>query len=450
MAGGFWTSQNKVLPGVYINTKSAGNVSAAIGSRGIVAICEGLDWGATGVIQTITPGESLYPYIGYDITNEKALFLREMMKGTDVSDGPAQILLYRPTGTGGVAASASIGTDLTVTAKYPGIRGNDISIMVSASADVQDAYEVDTIVDGSVVDSQTVSTASALVANAWVSFSGAALSATAGTALTGGVNPTIAAADHSAFLTLLESYIFDIVVYDGTDATVAAAYAAFAKRMSERVGYKCQCVLAGSGYNSEWAIQIANGVTLADGTALTAQQATWWVGGAEAGAQYNQSLTYAQYPGAASANPKMTEAQLEAAVQAGQLAFTDTFGVVRICTDINSLTTFTVDKGEEYHKNRVMRVLNQLCNDIYRYFSLNFIGKVDNNAAGRSLLRGWIVGYLQEMQANNGIQNFTADDVTVEQGSTVDAVVINIVIAPVDAVEKVYVSVTVSVAVQAA
>ena len=193
-------------------------------------------------------------------------------------------------------------------------------------------------------------------------------------------------------------------------------------------------------------IQIPNGVTLADGTALTAQQATWWAGGAEAGAQYNQSLTYAQYPGAVSANPKMTEAQLEAAVQAGQLAFTDTFGVVRICTDINSLTTFTVDKGEEYHKNRVMRVLNQLCNDIYRYFSLNFIGKVDNNAAGRSLLRGWIVGYLQEMQANNGVQNFTADDVTVEAGSTVDAVLINIAIMPVDSVEKVYVQVTVSVA----
>ena len=148
------------------------------------------------------------------------------------------------------------------------------------------------------------------------------------------------------------------------------------------------------------------------------------------------------------ASPKLTEAQLEAAVLAGQIAFTDTFGVVKICTDINSLTTYTVDKGEEYHKNRVMRVLNQLCNDIYRYFSLNYIGKVNNNAAGRALLRGWIVGYLQEMQANNGVQNFTANDVTVEQGSNVDAVLINIAIQPVDSIEKIYVSVTVSVAVQ--
>lgn len=36
MAGGTWMSQNKVQPGVYINTKSSGNLSASIGEKGIV------------------------------------------------------------------------------------------------------------------------------------------------------------------------------------------------------------------------------------------------------------------------------------------------------------------------------------------------------------------------------------------------------------------------------
>ena len=449
MAGGFWTSQNKVLPGVYINTKSAANIAASIGSRGIVAICEGLDWGETGKIQPIVPGESMYPYIGYDITNTKARFLQEIFKGTDVSSPPIEVLLYRPAGTGGVAATATISTNLTVTANYVGIRGNDINIIISANADNPSAFDVQTVVDGTVVDTQTSATVAGLVKNAWVTFSGTAIAATAGTALTGGVNPTISSSDHSAFLTALEKWQFDIVIYDGTDGTTAAAYAAFAKRISERVGYKCQCVLAGSSYNSEWVIQINNGVILNDGTTLTAAQCTWWVGGAEAGALYNQSLTYAQYPQAREAATKLTDAQLEAAVTGGQIAFVDTFGSVKICTDIDSLTTVTTDKGAEYKKNRVMRVLNQLCNDIYRYFSLYFIGKVDNNAAGRALLRGWIVGYLNEMQANNGVQNFTAEDVTVEPGNSVDSVLINIAITPVDSVEKVYVQVTVSVAAQA-
>lgn len=33
MAGGTWMSQNKVQPGVYINTKSSGNLSASIGEK---------------------------------------------------------------------------------------------------------------------------------------------------------------------------------------------------------------------------------------------------------------------------------------------------------------------------------------------------------------------------------------------------------------------------------
>ena len=60
-----------------------------------------------------------------------------------------------------------------------------------------------------------------------------------------------------------------------------------------------------------------------------------------------------------------------------------------------------------------MRVLNQFCNDVYKQFSMYYIGKTDNNDAGRNLLKGWIVGYLNEMQANNGIQNFAAEDVEV-------------------------------------
>ncbi len=86
----------------------------------------------------------------------------------------------------------------------------------------------------------------------------------------------------------------------------------------------------------------------------------------------------------------------------------------------------------------------QFCNDVYEHFSNYFIGKVDNNDNGRNLLRGWIVGYLNEMQANNGIQDFSAEDVTVEYVS-VDSVLINVVLHPVDSIEKVYLSVTVSV-----
>ena len=113
MAGGIWTSQDKVQPGVYINTKSQGSVRSNIGGKGTVAIAEPLSWGPAGVIREIIPGGDLRPYIGYDITDKKAVFLREMMKGSDTTAGPSRILLYRPAGTGGAKAKAEIG-DLTV------------------------------------------------------------------------------------------------------------------------------------------------------------------------------------------------------------------------------------------------------------------------------------------------------------------------------------------------
>lgn len=442
-----------MLPGVYINVKSQGAVTSNIGSRGIVAIAEPLSWGPTGVVQTITPGEDLTPYIGYNIASPQALFLREMMKGSDVTAGPSKILLYRPTGTSGAAATATIGS-LTVTALYPGVRGNDITVIIQEQVDNDGTYDVSTVIDGTIADRQSITDLSQLLPNDWVKFTGSGTTITedAGKALSGGTDPTVSATDYANFLTAIEPYQFDIIIYDGTDSSTIQAFAQFAERISNNVGQKCQAVMAGStaaGSNSEFVIAVNNGVVLSDGTELTAGQATWWVGGAEAGALYNQSLTYAQYPNAAEAKPKLTDAQAEAALKSGQLCFIDNFGAVKVCQDINSLTTFTADKGQEFSKNRVMRVLMQFCNDVYEHFSNYFIGKVDNNEVGRNLLKGWIVGYLNEMMANNGIRDFTAEDVTVEAGNSVDSVLINVAIRPVDSIEKIYMSVTVSVTVDA-
>ena len=403
-----------------------------------------LNWGASGV-QTITAGEDVTPYIGYDITSANALFIREMLKGSDTTSAPKKILLYR-LGTGGTKATATIG-DLAVTAKYVGTRGNDISVAISADPDTT-SYDVTTIVDGSIVDKQTITALDNLVSNAWVDFSGTGSTVTTstGTALTTGANPTVTNTDYANFLTAIEPYYFDVLIYDGTEATVQNAFTAFITRMNDAVGRKCQLVLSGDSTvaNSKYVIVVNNGVKLNDGTSIPAQKAVYWVGGVEAGANYNQSLTYAQYPNAVEANPKMSDTQLQTAVENGLLVFSDDFGIVKICTDINSKKTVTVTEGAEFKKNRVMRVIMQFCNDTYEHFSKYFIGKVDNNDSGRSLLRQWIIGYLNEMQANNGVQNFSAEDVTIAQGDAVDSVIVNVALTPVDSIERIYVSVTVS------
>lgn len=43
--GGTWVTQNKVIPGAYINVVSAGIASAALSDRGIATMPLELDWG---------------------------------------------------------------------------------------------------------------------------------------------------------------------------------------------------------------------------------------------------------------------------------------------------------------------------------------------------------------------------------------------------------------------
>ena len=172
MAGGNWTAQNKVRPGIYINFTSRGSAGLTPGSRGTLAACKALSWGPVGKLMTIGAGEKLTPYTGYDITAPECRFLREAFKGTDVTGGPTKILLYRPEAAGAAAASATLGEgSVTVTALYPGVRGNDISLTVAESVDEAGTFTVATYVDGVQVDGQTVKSPEELVSNTWVTFS---------------------------------------------------------------------------------------------------------------------------------------------------------------------------------------------------------------------------------------------------------------------------------------
>ena len=445
MSAGIWTSQNKVLPGVYINVKSQPSVNAAVGERGIVAIAKNLSWGQPGGIIEITPGEDLTPLLGYPITDSRARFILEMTKGTDVSSPPKKIYVYRYIGDTNAGAQAtcsgSVSADgdtlsYSFTAKYPGTVGNSLSVVGSVDPDTGNLV-LDFYLNGTKVAKNDYIGASVVTAGVAIPFTGT---------FSGGTDPVTNAADDAAAMTAFEQYTFDVLCYDGNTTLVAEAYRAFVKRINEEIGRKCQLVEGNFTWqNSKYVISVANGVVLIDGTTLTSYQTAWWLAGAEAGANYNQSLTYAQYPGAVAANPKLSYADQADTLTGGQIALFDDFGTVKILTDINSKTTVTVDEGAEFKKNRVMRVVNTFCNDTYEYFSTYFIGKVDNNAEGRSLLRAWIIGYLNEMQANNGIQNFTAEDVEVLPGDAIDAVLINVAIQPVDSVEKIYIAVTVSI-----
>jgi len=450
MAGGNWTAQNMERPGIYINFTGGGKKSFTTGTRGTVAICRALSWGPVGKITELDAGMDPTPYIGYALTEKPALFLREMVKGTDVSSGPEKVLLYRPEASDAAVASAVLPDSsggLTATALYPGVRGNDIAVTVSEDVDETGKFYVTTLVDGVQKDVQHVGTVADLTGNSWVTFSGAGpLAACAGVKLTGGKDGTVSSAAYTQFLTTLEPYRFDVLAYDGEDATVRDAMIAFVKRLVAQEGRYTQLVTSGAkNVGSQYVINCGSGVVLEDGTTLSPKETVWWLAGAEAGAKYYQSLTYAVYPGAVDVSPRLTGSQIKAAIQAGDLVLSQEFGNVRVETDINTLTTFTESVGKAFRKNRTMRICCTLANDIYREFSLNYVGKIANNEVGRGLFQGAILDYLLTMYQNNALQERpSGEDIDVWMGDDADSIVINLALLPADAVEKIYMTITVA------
>lgn len=447
MAGGTWTAQNKIRPGVYINFRGHGGTVAAPGARGTAAICRALSWGPVGEIMTIEAGADTTPFTGYSSLAPQTLFLREMFKGSDGTDGPTKVLLYRPAAAGAAAASASLEGGVTITARYTGTRGNGISIVISERVDEPGTFTVTTLVDGVQADQQYAKTPAGLHPNAWVTFSEeGTLTATAGVMLSGGSDGEAGAAAYAAFLDALEPFRFDILAYDGADSTVNQAMISFVKRISSQEGRYTQLVTTNAeNADSRFVINNCSGVVLEDGTVLTPQETVWWLAGAEAGAQYYQSLSCASYPGAADVSPRMTGSQIEEAILAGSVVLSEEFGRVSVETDINTLVSFSQEIGEVFHKNRAMRSCSSLANDLYRTFSLHYRGKVANNEAGRGLFKGAVLDYLLEMHRRGALRQLpVGDDVEVLAGDSTDSIVINLGLWLADAVEKIYMTITVS------
>ena len=459
MAGGTWTAQNKVRPGVYIRFATGGISGLTVGDRGTVAICEPMSWGAVAAVTEITPDMNLIPLTGFDITAPENKFLFEIFKGTNRTAAPRRVLLYRPAADSAAAAALTFagdeGTTLRFTAKYPGTVGNDLSITIMTTGETdpdENPYKrVITRYKGQIVNEQIAALTDELENTDWwdvapVGGTGGVMPTIDATfPLGGGENGTVSAAQYSAFLTAIEPYKFDVLIYDGADAVTKSAMTAFVNRLADENGQYVQLVAANmSNPDTRFAVNVKSGVVLDDGTTLTPEQVTWWAGGAQAGARFNQSLTYAAYPGAVAVTTPLTNSEVVAALQRGEFILFADGGVVKVEQDINSLVTYTTDVGKVYRKNRVIRLCNTIANDIYAQFSQNYIGVVNNNAAGRSQFRAAIIGYLLEVQAAQGIQNFDAEDVQVEPDNDPDAILVYIAIQAVDAVEKIYMTIEVS------
>lgn len=422
--GTFVTVGEKTMPGSYINFVSASRANFALSERGYVAIPLELDWGEEQKVVTLSLDDfrnNSLTVFGYNFSDDAMKPLREIFRH-------AQTVYFYRLGTGTKAASTM------ATAKYAGTRGNKIKIVTTAiiSGETTTGYTVKTFLDDILVDTQEVSGATAttddLAVNDFVDWI-AEVSLSAGTVnLSGGANATITSGNYSSFLAAIEPYSFNVIGYAGTDSAIKALFAAFTQRLRDSLGIKFQCVL----YQYETANY--EGVVSVENNA----DAVYWTVGALAGCPVNKSVTNAKYDGEYEINTNYTQEQLETALKSGKFVFHKVGEDVRVLEDINTLTTFTEEKSEDFKENQTIRVIDQIGNDIAAIFNTRFLGIIPNDNSGRAALWNEIVKHHSNLQAIGAIENFSGDNVTVQEGNTKRSVVVNDVITPINCMTQLY------------
>ncbi|MCA5009731.1 phage tail sheath subtilisin-like domain-containing protein [Clostridioides difficile] len=434
LGGGTFVTQNKVLPGAYINFVSATRATSSLSDRGIVAIPLELDWGIDeDVFQVTSDDFEKYSvkYFGYDYTHEKLKGLRDLFKNIRLG------YFYKL--NKGVKASCTIAT-----AKYSGIRGNDLKVTVTTNIDDNAKFDVVTLLDNKKVDTQIAKVITDLQDNDYITWKkDATLEASAGLVFTGGTNgEAVTGAEYQAFLDKIESYSFNTLGCLATTAEIKSLFVEFTKRMRDKVGAKFQTVLyKKNDADYEGVVSIENKIK---DIGLVESSLIYWATGAIAGCDINKSNTNKKYDGEFDVDVNYTQIQLEEALKTGKFIFHKVGDEVHVLEDINTFVSFTDDKNDDFSSNQSVRVLDQIANDIATLFNTKYLGEVPNDKSGRISFWNDVVKHHEQLQNMRAIEDFKADDVSVEPGSDKKTVVVSDAVKVISAMSKLYMTVSVS------
>ncbi|WP_342497845.1 phage tail sheath family protein [Bacillus sp. FSL L8-0654] len=447
MNGGTFTpGTEKKRPGIYFNFKTTAQQRITLGDRGTVALPITMSWGEPKTFISISGIEDLNKKVGLNIDDSSLLLFREAKKKAQT------VLLYRL--NEGEPAKAQISENFNVLANYGGQKGNEVTIQVTENVLDSSKRDVVTYVGTDIVDKQVVTDVKELKQNKYVSFSGEGeVTITAGVTLSGGKNGVPSVADYTAFLEAAETEYFDVIALpNNTSEQLKATFVAFVKRLRDDQGRKIQGVLPNYAANHEGIINVTSGVLLEDGTEITPAKATAWVAGASAGANFNQSLTFVEYEGAVDTLERLDNDQVEYRLSQGEFLFTFDARdrTVSVEKDINSLTSYTTEKNKTFGKNKIVRVLDAINNDLTRELkNLIKLRKANGNDIpasddGLQLVKTLITQYLTQLQDGSGITGFDSEtDITIALNEDRDGFLIDLAVQPVDAAEKFYFNVEV-------
>lgn len=273
-----------------------------------------------------------------------------------------------------------------------------------------------------------------------------------------------AATDIVAALKYAEAVKFDYLCVPGASVAECTAAASAVKSMRDNLAKRVKAVLPHTVGDSEAVINFDTDGIVVDGTTYAAKDFCSRITGVLAGTPLTSSVTFTVLADVTDV-PRMSQTDAGAAIDAGKLILFHDGEKVKIARGVNSLTTLSASKGDQFKKIKIVDILDLMHEDIRRTAEDTYIGHVSNSYENKCLLINAINAYFEELE-NEGIlarkgnscymdidaqrtylkslginlDNKTEDEV--KTADTRDKVFLAAVVKPVDSMEEIEFNVT--------
>lgn len=425
--GGIYTTMNKILPGVYTNVKSAGEIKGIGADRGTVGIgIPGMIWGPEGAFK-MTAGEFYEngdKYFGVGPMDESLRGVRDLFE-------------YAHTGYFFRLGASNKASVTPITAKYGGSFGNNITVSVTNNVDGI-GFNVEVFVKGkSKLMVKGIATPADMPDNDYITWDPSALTFNAGLdyVLVNGaevaLDDTTEKGAYVAMQTALEPYSdIDAIGCISTIEDVKTAFVQYINRLVSEKGRSVQGVVFNKKADTESIVNVKNSADL-----------VYWATGAVGGCKVNKSLTGKKYGGGFVIPADYTSAELEVGIEEGEFILHRVGDGLVVLKDINSLTSLTLEKGAVMANNQVIRAINTFIEGVKQSFITTDLGSTPNSPEGRASVKSRVIDVGRALVDAGAFYPFGNDAVAVDRVvGDLTAIKITAIMQPSQAIEKLYIN----------
>jgi hypothetical protein len=451
MAGEWSPTTTQVLPGLFMNFVATALASIRPGAMGTVLLPVRADWGPIGSIVPIPDQAAILKNFGTDYSTDANSFntLNMALVGQ-----PAQVLAYRMAHSDAAAATCTLNDTtpttaiavLLLTCNSKGIRGNEFTATISTNIVSSSLRDLKIYENGSLVytlSGYTPSTIAALVSAInsdpnnmnWTASQLAAgngqLANVSNSAFTGGDSgiSSLVNADYIAALPDFEVQQFNTFALDniGNDSSqfagLQASIIAWTVRLRSQgrpiitviggsssedsadasgtyVSGTTEAIVRAAVANTPGIVNVASGVVYG-GVSYCGAQTAPYIAGLIAATPISSSTTYAPTP-FSDVTKRFVDTDLSSLVSGGCLVIVNDGSIVKVLRGVNTLTTVSTNQNDEWKQIRGIRSMDQINNDLQTTANKYYIGKINNNEAGRDSLLSAFGDYMRTIQ-NAGI-----------------------------------------------